>query len=124
MSELKDYLENKGIGVGELTKARVKEMIDTATKKLVGALDTKLNHLAKSIDKFTDISNAQLDVDNVHKNIQSNDLKKFASYPVHLCDGKFTWLPDDFEFPSSIAWDCWERWNRGNVEQKIPLLHL
>eukprot|EP00957_Ditylum_brightwellii_P110738 8445461-Ditylum_brightwellii.AAC.1 len=69
MSELKDYLENKGIGGGELTEARVKEMIDTAAKKFDGALDTKLNHLAKSINKFTGISNVQLDVDNVHKNI-------------------------------------------------------
>eukprot|EP00957_Ditylum_brightwellii_P168391 12817870-Ditylum_brightwellii.AAC.1 len=122
MSELKDYLENKRIGGGELTEAQVKEMIDTAVKNFVGALDTKLNHLAKSIDKFTGISNVQLDVDNIHKNIPSNDLKKLATYHVHLHDSKFTWLPDDFELPSDTAWDCWEQWNRGNVEQKIPLL--
>eukprot|EP00957_Ditylum_brightwellii_P076198 5792177-Ditylum_brightwellii.AAC.1 len=103
MSELKGYLENKGIGGDELTDAQVKEMIDITAKKFVGALDTRLNHLTNSIDKFTGISNVQLDVNNTHKNIQSNGLKKLASYPVHLCDGKFTWLPDDFEFPSGTA---------------------
>eukprot|EP00957_Ditylum_brightwellii_P048099 3651543-Ditylum_brightwellii.AAC.1 len=82
MSELKDYLENTGIGSGELTEAQVKEMIDTAAKI------------------------------------------KLASYPVHLRDSKFTWLPDDFEFLSGTAWYYWEQCNRGNVEQKIPPLCL
>eukprot|EP00957_Ditylum_brightwellii_P124378 9479867-Ditylum_brightwellii.AAC.1 len=40
MLELKDYLENKGIGGGELREAQVMEMIDTAANKFVGALDT------------------------------------------------------------------------------------
>eukprot|EP00957_Ditylum_brightwellii_P000930 75126-Ditylum_brightwellii.AAC.1 len=106
MSELKDYLENKGIGGGELTEAKVKEMIDTAAKKFVGALDTKLNHIAKSINTFTSISNVQLDVNNIHKSIQLNDLKKLSSYHVHLFEGKLTWLSDDFEFSNGTAWDC------------------
>eukprot|EP00957_Ditylum_brightwellii_P105859 8073076-Ditylum_brightwellii.AAC.1 len=33
MSDLNNYLKNKGIGGGELTEAQVKEMIDTAAKK-------------------------------------------------------------------------------------------
>eukprot|EP00957_Ditylum_brightwellii_P127175 9697114-Ditylum_brightwellii.AAC.1 len=67
LPELKDYLENKGIDGGELIEAQAKEIIDTIAKKCVGALDTKLNHIAKPIDKFTGISSVQLDVDNVHK---------------------------------------------------------
>eukprot|EP00957_Ditylum_brightwellii_P017857 1344752-Ditylum_brightwellii.AAC.1 len=81
MSGLKGYIENKGIGSGELIVAQVKEMIDTAANKFIDALDMKLDHLAKSIDNFPGISNVQPDVNNVYKSSQSNDLKKLASYP-------------------------------------------
>eukprot|EP00978_Attheya_sp_CCMP212_P006422 scaffold14652_cov75-Attheya_sp.AAC.2 len=58
---------------------------------------------------------------NDENELQMRDLE---SYPLRMRSGKITRLPEDFEFPNSTVWDCWERWSVGNLERGIPPLRL
>ena len=76
LSQLKDYLETKGIGGLELTDARVKDMIDTTAKTFAATLDKKLHTLSTSIDISMAYKNRQLKICEI-KGKGSNELKYF-----------------------------------------------
>lgn len=127
MTDLTIYLESKGIGGGELTEARLKEMIDSTAGACVRNVEKKLDDLKKAFETASgqrnrillDQAGEQLVVNNEERNERDRE-----SYPLRMRKGLLTRLPEDFEFPSSTAWDCWERWNVGNKERGVPPLRF
>jgi hypothetical protein len=110
----------------------VNEMIDRTAGVFVKNMQDKIEMLTKAFEQSGGYNNSRLrpeelncvgpamaeDDDEVQK------LRDLESYPLRVRCGKITRLPEDFEFPNSTVWDCWERWNRGNIERGIPPLRL
>jgi hypothetical protein len=108
---LKEYLESRGIGGGELTEARIKDMISSATGEYFERLEKKLDNMAR-----------------LPGTIKCNDEdgeQEVKTYELQMNGlGQLTRIPADFEFPTSNTYNCWVQWNVGNKAQSIPPLRL
>jgi hypothetical protein len=108
---LKEYLESRGIGGGELTEARIKDMISSATGEYFERLEKKLDSMARlpgTVERNDE--DGEQDVETYE--LRTNGL------------GQLTRIPADFEFPTSNTYNCWVQWNVGNKAQSIPPLRL
>eukprot|EP00978_Attheya_sp_CCMP212_P002963 scaffold6069_cov63-Attheya_sp.AAC.4 len=63
MEQLKIYLDSRGIGGGELTEARVNEMIKKTAGVFVANVETKLDKLIKAFEKYGGFRNSRLRID-------------------------------------------------------------
>jgi hypothetical protein len=117
MEEVREYFERRGIGGGELTEARVNEMIDRTAGVFARNVEDKLEKLTNAFDKSCGQRNSSLllpaELHGNRSSIDNSNYRDLQSYPLRMRKGKLTRLPEDFEFPSSTPWDCWVQWNEG-----------
>jgi hypothetical protein len=117
MKGITDYFEVRRIGGGEMTEARVKEMIAAGCRQnaeeLVEKIGTRLDSLA------TRFSGGGLEL---QRNEQPQTQDTYVLRTNRL--GQITRLPEDFQFPNGNAYDCWLQWNVGNAVRQIPPLRL
>jgi hypothetical protein len=117
MTGLKEYLESRGIGGGELTEARIRDMIASATGKYFERLEKKLDNL--NINK--DGPNRASHQDTIERD-NAQEVERYALRADGL--GQLTRIPADFEFSTSNTYNCWVQWNVGNRAQSIPPIRL
>ena len=109
---LKEYLESRGIGGGELTEARIKDMISSATGEYFERLERKLDLMGR------------LPGTTIERNDEDGE-QEVETYKRRTNGlGQLTRIPADFEFPTSNTYNCWVQWNVGNKAQSIPPLRL
>jgi hypothetical protein len=121
MGGLEEYFYTCRIGGGDLTEARIREMIALASKVNVDSLMERVTETMESLKTaFQDASTGNgicpasrrvlTPADAITYEIQTNS------------DGELTRLPSDFQFPKGSSYECWIQWNVGNSERQIPPL--
>ena len=101
-----DFFEERNIGGGDMTEARLMHLIQTASNATHSEISDRLaNQLERLMEAF-----------------QSNPLSRFNNEGGEIGVPSTTELPPDFEFPSSNALDLWTQWNIPNRDRNIPAL--
>jgi hypothetical protein len=106
---------------GEMTKARMKEMIATACQEnvehLADRFEQKLQNLA---DTFAG-SIAGNGRPTRQPQARTNTPRTQETFLIQTnpC-GELSRLPDNFQFPKGGMYDCWVQWNVGHIERSIP----
>jgi hypothetical protein len=123
---LKNYFEVRKIGGGEMTEARVREMIAAGCRQenaedLLKKIGTRPESLETT--KIPIIGTAEKRATELQRNEQPQGQDTSVLRTNHRL-GQITRLPDDFQFPSGNAYDCWLQWNLGNAVRQIPPLRL
>ena len=92
---LKEYLESRGIGGGELTEARIKDMISSATGEYFERLKRKLDLMGR------------LPGTTIERNDEDGE-QEVETYKLWTNGlGQLTRIPANFEFPTSNRYNCW-----------------
>jgi hypothetical protein len=122
MNGLQEYFEVWQIGGGQLTEARIREMITKGCRQtaedLANPIEVKLDLLASSFEESTG-SGGRVALQR-NGRVQQRETYRIRTNAL----GQLTRLPDDFQFPKGNAFDCWNQWNIGNKERQIPPLRL
>ena len=121
MERMTQYFEGRHIGGGEMTEARVQEMISEACKQntteLTTRIENKVDELVAAFDESSGSGGRRLG------SIAAGSGTQRQSFALRATnDGRISRLPVDFQFPKSTAYDLWVHWNVGNTERKIPAL--
>jgi hypothetical protein len=125
MTGLREYFDVRKIGGGEMTEARVREMIADGcrhnSEDLIEQIGAKLDSLAVAFEKST--GGGRLEI---ARNVQPpQQQQQEETYVLRTnTQGQITRLPNDFQFPNGNAYDCWMQWNIGNAVRQIPPLRL
>jgi hypothetical protein len=118
MGGLTAYFDTRRIGGGEMTEARIREMIALACKQnvdeLVRRVEEKVDSL-KTVFEQSTTGNAGRPTRQDAADARGTPLRV-----NHL--GQISRLPNDFQFPSGGMYDCWTQWNVGDAEREIPPL--
>jgi hypothetical protein len=122
MMELTKYFEVRHIGGGEITEARVTEMIAEACKQnaadLTSRIEEKVDALTRAFEESSG-SGGREEVGQSHA--AGRNTRQY--FPLRATnDGRISRLPANFQFPKSTAYDLWVQWNVGNTERQIPAL--
>jgi hypothetical protein len=127
MSGITEYFEARRIGGGDMTEARIKDMIASACQQnvehLVERFEEKLSSLADTFDEAI----SGIPGRPIQERIINNPRRsRSARQPTFLLRtnprGEISRLPNDFEFPKGGMYDCWVQWNVGHIERSIPPL--
>ena len=118
MLGLTEYFDTRRIGGGEMTEARIREMIAEASKinvdDLVKRMEEKVDSLKTAFQQFTTDSDATR---------QEDTAGAARTYLLRTnILGQISRLPSDFQFPKGGCYDCWTQWNVGDGERSIPPL--
>jgi hypothetical protein len=123
MGGLTEYFDTRRIGSGEMTEARIKELIGAACKQnveeLVSRVETTVNTLKTAFQacSFGDGTPA------VRQDAEDTNANNGATYSLRTNSrGEISRLPNDFQFPKAGIYDCWLQWNVGNPDRQIPPL--
>ena len=115
MRGLKEHFEARHIGGGETIEARVCNMTAEGCKQsaeeLVNQVGEKLDSLA------TAVGGGRLELQSKEQPQERETHALRAS-----CLGQVTRLPNDFQFPSGNALDCWLQWSVGSATRQVPPL--
>ena len=122
LNGLREYFEARQIGGGQMTEARIKEMITEGCRQsaedLAKRIEVKLDLLAVSFEESSgSVGRVALQRDG---RLQQRETYRLRTNTL----GQLTRLPDDFQFPKGNAFDCWNQWTIGNKERQIPPLRL
>jgi hypothetical protein len=120
MVGITEYFDVRRIGSGDITEARVKEMISSAvataisqnTDDLMKRFDNKLDSLGSAFGESSGNIGGR----------RGRQPTAAATFQLRARGGILSRLPDDFRFPHSSSYDCWTQWNIGNLERSIPPL--
>jgi hypothetical protein len=122
MTDLAKYFEDRHIGGGEITEARVTAMIAEACNKneheLVTRIEDKIVKLTEAFEKSAGSGGTGRVIAQGHAAGSSTG----KSFPLFANDGRISRLPADFQFPKSTAYDLWVQWNVANTQRQIPAL--
>lgn len=113
MMGVRELLDTRQIGGGELTECRLNEMVVNAVAPRFDALNATLNR-ALLRDQHPAPLRAMESLDSVDSRRAVDD--------VRLNGGLFSRLPPDFEFPRGGVYDLWIKWNIRDTVRKIPPL--
>jgi hypothetical protein len=106
MQGTKEYFESRRIGGGEITEARLSELIQNACIATQTEVSLRLTQqLERLMTSFQP---------NLFRESNSNASESRVEIPSEL--------PSDFEYPSSTHLDLWTQWNLPNLERRIPAL--
>jgi hypothetical protein len=119
---LADYFDTWQIGSGEMTEARIKELIALVCKQnvdeLVKRVETTVDNL-KTVFKESSFGNGGTPV----RQDAEDAVQHHATFMLPAnSGGEISRLPSDFQFPKAGIYDCWVQWNIGNSEEQIPPL--
>jgi hypothetical protein len=142
MKEMKGYFETRRIGGGELTEARMREMIDQSVAKSVAdTVGNPIEALEKRIDNMQ-LAPAGNNIDDdfvgladdVIGNIEEEQQSTTATgdtgpparattikYNAYFHSGAMTRLPKDWRFPTGGLYDLWLQWNLPDTNANRPI---
>jgi hypothetical protein len=110
---VKDLLDTRQIGGGELTECRLNEMVVNAVAPRFDALNVTLNQ-ALVRGHHPAAPRAMESMDSVDSRRPADELR--------LNGGVFSRLPHDYEFPRAGVYDLWIKWNIRDTVRRIPPL--
>jgi hypothetical protein len=120
MVGITEYFEVRRIGSGDITEARVKEMIECA---VATAITNNTEELIKRFDSCLDtLGGAFSEASGNTGRRAAGPSRSTATFQLRTRGGLLSRLPDNFRFPHSTSYDCWTQWNIGNLERSIPPL--
>ena len=111
MTGVKDLLDTRQIGGGELTEVRINELVVNAVAPQFDALNATLNQTLNQ-------NNPPL---RSLESIESVDVRGTVN-EVRLNGGVFSSLPHDYEFPQAGVYDLWVKWDIRDTVRQIPPL--
>ena len=129
MDGLKQFFEERAIGGGQLTEARIKTMINDCMADQFSDLKNDLAARFTSPPTRQQQTNEPIN-DELPPSEQIQDAneraaaREVAEYPLRVRNGVLTRVPNDFEFPKGGVYDLWTKWNIGDTQQGIPPLRL
>jgi hypothetical protein len=123
MGGLADYFDTRRIGSGEMTEARIKELIALACKanmdELVKRVENTVDSLKSAFEECSFGNGRPVRQDAEEETGVVHD----ATYMLRTNTfGEISRLPNDFQFPKAGIYDCWVQWNVGNSVRQIPPL--
>jgi hypothetical protein len=122
MTGMTEYFKARRIGGGNMTEARIKDMIASACQRnvehLVERFEEKLQTLADTFEEAVSTRpNRPLEgVNRPRRQVQPTFMLRTNPR------GEISRLPNDFEFPKGGMYDCWVQWNVGHIDRQIPPL--
>ena len=127
MDGLKAYFEDRAIGGGQLTEARIRAMIQDSLTDQFQGLKNDLSMRFPSTPSQQRGTNANSTIAIAASDLDEQEkaaAQEMEQYPLRVRDGLLTRLPNDFEFPKAGVYDLWLKWNIGDTEQGVPPLRL
>ena len=120
MSGVTDLLDDRQIGGGELTDARLNTMVANAVAPQFEAINLTLTQAFSHLSPASPASPARDLGETAYAETFSN-----TTFPIRSHgNGLFSRLPNDYEFPQAGAYDCWIKWNIGDTVRGIPPLRI
>jgi hypothetical protein len=120
MDGLTGYSDERNIGRGELTEARVNSMVSNFVRDHFSECQTQLQSTLATIGAVTNNGQDQ----QIEKNVDGVDTtedQERATYPLRVPpEGIFSRVPQDFEWPNAGLSDLWVRWNIRDTARGIP----
>ena len=110
---VKDLLDTRQIGGGELTECRLNEMVVNAVAPRFDSLNAMLNQ-AIFHDRHPAPTWAM-------ESMESNNSQQPVD-ELRVNGGVFSRLPHDYEFPRAGVYDLWIKWNIRDTVRRIPPL--
>jgi hypothetical protein len=122
MEGLRAYFDERAIGGGQLTEARMRAMINDS-------LATQFTELRKDLDPRITASPATNNPQGSTEETTIDQMEREAAreveqYPLRVRNGVLSRIPNNFEFPKAGVYDLWVKWNIGDTEQGVPPLRL
>jgi hypothetical protein len=116
MGGLTAYFDTRRIGGGEMTEARIREMIALACKQNV---DELVRRVEEKVDSLKTVFE-QSTTGNAGRPIRQDaaDARGTPLRVNHL--GQISRLPNDFQFPSGGMYDCWTNGMWVTLREKYP----
>ena len=111
---VKDLLDTRQIGGGELTECRLKDMVEKAVEPQFNELKVTLNKA------LLDRGNNPLPPRTL-ESMESFDIRRPVN-EVRMRGGMFSRLPANYEFPNAGVYDLWIKWNIRDDVRNIPPL--
>ena len=111
---VKDLLDTRQIGGGELTECRLKDMVEKAVEPQFNELKVTLNKA------LLDRGNNPLPPRTL-ESMESFDIRRPVN-EVRMHGGMFSRLPANYEFPNAGVYDLWIKWNIRDDVRNIPPL--
>ena len=119
MDGMKEHFEERQIGGGQLTEARIRDMIANALTEPMKVLGEQIKAIAPGTGGGSATNNEASTTQSTTTTAETN------AWPLRRHEnGIFSRLPQDFQFPRSGVYDLWLRWNRGDTERGIPPLRI
>lgn len=115
---VKDLLDTRQIGGGELTEVRLHEMVVNAVTPQVDALNATLNEALHQYHHHPPVQ----DQDFGEQLNQTYEDVDGTTHQLRLDARVLTRLPENFEFPQAGVYDCWIKWNIKDSVRGIPPL--
>jgi hypothetical protein len=112
MNGLREYFEVQQIGGGQLTEARIRDMITERCRQTA-------KDLANRIKVKLDLLDGRVGLQR-NGRVQQRETYRICTNTL----GQLTRLPDNFQFPKENAFNCWKQWNIGSKERQIQPLRL
>jgi hypothetical protein len=125
MEGVKAYFEERAIGGGQLTEARIRNMIrdsmsaeflefrkefDTRTPPSPSAARAQQSTIEEPPIEGAEEMEAE----------ERAAAREVQQYPLRVRNGALSRLPNDFEFPKAGVYDLWLKWNIGDTQQGVP----
>jgi hypothetical protein len=111
---VKDLLDTRQIGGGELTECRLNDMVVKAVAPQFDALNATLSRVVERGNPLPLRPPRPLEA------MESVDFGPVDE--LRMIDGIFTRLPHDYEFPHAGVYDLWIKWNIRDTVRNIPPL--
>lgn len=116
LTGITSILDDRQLGGGELTEARVTTIVNNA---LQGRFDNLSQTLTQRLDVIATAAPALLESQQANRgptvNAETFELRSHGN-------GIITRLPGNYEYPSAGVYDCWVKWNISDTERGIPPL--
>jgi hypothetical protein len=127
MEGMTAYFEARRIGGGDMTEARMKEMMASVcqanVEDLALRLEAKLKSLADTFETYgAGNSNRPGDGRATGPRMMNAPRAQDTFLIRTNLRGELSRLPNDFQFPKGGMYDCWVQWNVGHIERSIPPL--
>ena len=118
MAGVTKYFDDRRIGGGEMTEARINDIVGGALKEQFGSFENRLKDQMESLSE--NFAKATGNV--VPSMVEKSGKKGKPALTLGTLGGKLTRLPKDFQFPMLGVHDLWMKWNLGDDVRGIPPL--
>ena len=119
MAGVTKYFDDRRIGGGDMTEARINDIVGGALKEQFGSFEIRLEKQVQTLsENFAKATGNTVPLELVTE----TTTKKKTVMTLSAFGGKLLRLPRDFQFPMLGVQDLWIKWNVGDETRGIPPL--